>query len=99
GFDYRFRAHWESGSIVRRLHFDYPPTGRATDIVFEVGTNVAVLSYSEDGADLANNVRALGAGEGVDKLIRAAIVVPPAEMPQLDAAISHVDVSDVNTLD
>lgn len=99
GFDWRFRAHYEAGDIVRRLHFDYPATGRQTDHVFEVGTNCALFSYSEDGADLAHYVLGVGAGDGADDKLTVSDFEPPVnEALSLDASISHVDVSDPTTL-
>lgn len=98
GFDYRFRAHRESGAIVRRLHLDYPATGRTTDIVLEVGRNAAVFAYSEDGADMATSVLALGAGEGDDKLRETESFVPTAELPIMETSIAYLDVTDEDTL-
>ncbi len=99
GFDWRFRAHREAGSIVRRIHLDYPAIGRSTTHVFEVGVNAALLNYSEDGTQLVNSVLALGAGEGVDKLTAYAGASLPAERLYMERTLSHVDVNQQTTLD
>lgn len=99
GFDWRFRAQRNGGAIERRLHFDYPATGRQTDHVFEVGTNCALFNYSEDGGELTNFVLGIGAGEGDDKLISQSFLSPVNEALSLDASIAHIDVSVSDTLD
>lgn len=100
GFDFMFRAAWESGAIVHRCLLQYPATGRVTDIVFEVGVNAAVLTYSEDGGDLANRMNMIGAGEGDDKVF-AYTFRPGGLGPEelcLDGTSSHIDVSNYTTL-
>lgn len=100
GFDTRWRARWDAGTPVRELLFDYPATGRQTDLVFEVGVNCAVLEYSEDAVDMANYVLGLGAGEGNDKLRRVqSSPVAGTATPRFDTSISYLDVTEADTLD
>lgn len=66
GFDFAYLTTRDpgTGDIVNTLQFTFPAEGRRTENVFEIGTNCAVLNYSEDGTFLCNSVLVLGGGEG-----------------------------------
>lgn len=99
GFDFRVDTTNASGSIVSYFRTSYPTTGRVTDHVFEVGSNVEVLDFTLDGTSVVNTVDAVGAGEGEDLLIATA--TDPSTLltrPLLEAVLSHTDVREETTL-
>lgn len=99
GFDFAFTSQWSGSDILTRFLTAYPATGRATDIVLEVGVNIDVLEWTEDGTSVAHVAYAIGGGEGVDQLSRTAIDVPSLlEYPRLEAVESHTDVRETATL-
>lgn len=103
GFDFRYESRWLSGvgsTIQTRFLTSFPATGRPTEIVLEVGKQLAKASVKTDATALATNVDAIGAGEGDLGLI--ATVSDPALLgayPMLDDVISFTDVSELPTLD
>lgn len=64
GFDFRYRTIRDPSTEAIRtfLDFTYPNTGTATNYFFEVGANCALLTYSEDGTTIINDVDFVGAG-------------------------------------
>ena len=101
GFDFRFHSFRNSsGIIVVEFRVSYPATGRRTETVFELGTNVQILNYTSDGSALTNSVDVIGAGDGDDLKIRTAS--NPASLafrPLLESVASFSDVSVDATLD
>lgn len=99
GFDWRYHTAWDSFLPTVTFQPTYPAEGRRTAHVFEVGTNCALLSYSEDGTTVANVVHAKGAGDGEDALLvtaqNAALQGP---YPILETVIAHNDVRILATL-
>lgn len=67
-FDYHERHYWSGDTIVHKLDFGYPRLGRRReDLRFVLGENIMLIpSVSIDGDEYANEVMALGAGEGRD---------------------------------
>lgn len=101
GFDFRFDSAWSAGAIVTRFLTSYPNTGRSTNLVFEIGTQVTSAALGCDGTALATHVDAVGAGEG-DLGLLASVANPgmlAAGWPVLDDVISAGDVSVFATLD
>jgi hypothetical protein len=100
GFDFRYdSAYTTGGDLSVRFLTSYPPTGRHTEIVLEVGKQLAALGIKTDGTSLATNVDAIGAGEGDIKLL--ATVSDPGLLgvyPMLDDVVSFTDVSVQATL-
>lgn len=100
GFDFRYESRWNAGAIQTRLLTQYPATGRPTEIVLEVGKQLAKAGVKTDATSLATNVDAIGAGEGDLGLI--ATVSDPALLaayPMLDDVVSFTDVTELPTLD
>jgi hypothetical protein len=100
GFDFRFQSDWSGGSIVTRFLTIYPNTGRQTNYVLEVGSQMSNLSVKVDATSLATNVDVIGAGEGDVGLI--APISDPSLIgvyPVLDEVESHTDVQELPTLD
>ena len=100
GFDFRYDSAYDSGgNLSIRFLTSYPPTGRHTEFVLEVGKQLAKLGIKTDGTALATNVDAIGAGEGDIKLI--ATVSDPGLLgayPILDDVVSFTDVNQLPTL-
>jgi hypothetical protein len=99
GFDFRYDSIYDNGNLSVRFLTSYPPTGRHTEIVLEVGKQLAALGIKTDATSLATNVDAIGAGEGDIKLL--ATVSDPGLLgiyPMLDDVVSFTDVSEQATL-
>lgn len=96
GFDFRYdvvRAA-EGDPITIEFRASYPTTGRQTEHVFELGTNITDLEAPEDATLLANQADAIGAGEGENMLIQTHTDTGAlAEYPLLEAVVAHTDVS------
>lgn len=100
GFDFRYDTLYLSGVPSKRFLVDYPPTGRQTEIVLEVGKQLSKLRINTDATSLAYFIDAIGAGEGDLQLI--ATVSNPALInvyPMLDDVVSFIDVSIRKTLE
>lgn len=71
-FDYVEEHSWDGEEVAHRLRIGYPRFGRRrTDLAFIQGDNViGVVEPERDGAGFANEVIALGAGEGKRSLQR-----------------------------
>jgi hypothetical protein len=68
-FDWREVNAWrDDGTIEHRIQLGYPRLGtRRHDLRFAFGENIAVQpSVADEGEDFANEILALGAGEGRD---------------------------------
>lgn len=101
GFDFRLMPRWSSGpnsTLVVDFLVTYPPVGRATDIVFDLGA-VDFSTVTLDGTSLAFTVDAIGRGEGdslpISTQTDSSLVI--AYMA-LDDDISVSDVEDTATL-
>lgn len=65
GFDFRFSSAWNGSNEVEVSFLtSYPATGRETEIVFDMGANVALLNYSESSENIGNKVWVTGASSG-----------------------------------
>ena len=100
GFDFRYESQYDQvGNLGVRFLTSYPPTGRHTEYVLEVGKQLSQLNIKTDATTLATNVDAVGAGEGDIKLL--ATVSDPGLLgvyPMLDDVVSFTDVSEQPTL-
>lgn len=69
-FDYHEKHYWNGENIAHFLDFGYPRLGRRRDdLRFALGENVFTMpQVREDGEEYANQIMALGAGEGRDML-------------------------------
>jgi hypothetical protein len=74
-FDYQERHAWVGDQIEHYLDFGYPSLGRRRpDLRFQLGENVSVVPSIVSNSDsFANEVLALGAGEGRDMIRGGAI--------------------------
>lgn len=95
-FDYRETHHWSGENIVHRLRFGYPTLGQRRDTLrFVIGENIFVMpSVERAGEDYANEVYALGAGEGA-KMIRGYATMPRTRLRRV-AVISDSSMRKVN---
>jgi hypothetical protein len=99
GFDFRYEPRWDGSSLGVNFVVSYPRTGRNTDIVLELGANVELLSLTNDGTQMANQVDALGGGQGPDTPIRTARDTSIlSTYPLLEDVTSHTDVISGDTL-
>ena len=99
GFDFYFDPSYVSGAL--RVAFEplYPTSGRSTAHVLEVGTNINIDSYAEDGSVVANSVVALGGGSGTDRpTATSADAGSLASLPLLESTVTHSDETDATTL-
>lgn len=99
GFDFRFSPVRTAGVLSPRLYLTYPNTGRTTEHVLELGSNVNLLSERADGSKVANVSHATGSGSG-PAILRRSDHVPGYEStrPRLEVVTSHPDVSNAATL-
>lgn len=99
GFDFAIDVAYESGVITKRFRPAYPRRGRTTAIVFELGTNLESLSQEIDATRQANQIDAIGAGEGDAMLIATATDTSQlASYPLTEDVIALKDVSVTSTL-
>lgn len=64
--DYREKTWWDGNVLRHKLNYGYPSLGRRRkDLTFIVGENLAAIpSVDRNGEEFANEVLALGAGNG-----------------------------------
>lgn len=102
GFDYRYISARDpsTGDIEVTFQAYYPKEGLHTQHVFEVGTNCAVLNYSEDGTVIVNSMYLLGVGQGVDRLWDAGdnLALIEAGYPVLSEEADYPEITDYNEL-
>ena len=103
GFDFRFAPRaWTATSWGWAFTTSYPPTGRETPRVFTLGGNAEVRGHTVDGTTVANNVDAVGAGEGESLPIEndrdPALALGRSAYPRLDDVLSLSDVREAPTL-
>lgn len=99
GFHFAFPTTYDGASFATELRVTYPATGRPTNIVFEMGGNVELMSLSSDGTAMVNNAEAIGAGQTADVPIRAAVDTSLlATSPLLESVATYSDVTEPETL-
>jgi hypothetical protein len=77
----------------------YPRRGGPTNYVFVLGKQIKGISQSEDASEQANEITALGSGEGKDMVIAVAEDIPSkAEYGLLQDVRSFSDVDNQDTL-
>lgn len=86
-FDFSFDTDFSTGSPITTLHLWYPMQGRtATDLVFELGSNISQLQWSVDGTLQANSVDIVGQGtSGVTPIGSAADTSALSAYPLLES--------------
>lgn len=100
GFNFRYRVTREEDGFTVELLLGYPATGRVTNYVFDMDSNVDLLSFTTDGTNLANSVDVLGAGERLLIPIASRVDVDVlATTPLYEDVERYTDVSEVATLD
>jgi len=105
GFNFRYHSFWDppgSSNIKTRFAVDYPASGQATDLVFEVGTQLSDLKVTGDATHLATHVDAIGATPTAASSPLIAAVADPARlaaMPMLDDVVNLTDVNVLATLE
>lgn len=100
GFDFRYDSFRNSsGDIETAFRCTYPTLGRSTNHVFELGVNIIKFVAPNDGTMLANQVDGYGSGEGANQVIGTYTDTGAlAAYPLLEASVSHLDVTRVDTL-
>jgi hypothetical protein len=99
GFDFRYEPRWDGNALGVNFLTSYPKTGRTTSIVLELGSNVELLSLTNDGSNMANRADAVGGGQGPDTPIRTATdTALLSTVPLLEDVTSHTDVTEGATL-
>lgn len=100
GFDWTYDSAWNGNAITTTFRMTYPPTGRRTAFVFEVGTNCQALSMDHDATTMANSVDAMGAGEGNSMLVaNRQDTSSLAAYPIMEDVASFKDIIELATLD
>ena len=94
GFDFDYPSSYNSaGELETNFTTTYPATGRETDHVFELGTNVALVNYGEDGKAVRNQHRAFGAGFGSEVKTAVRFNSPSiSAYPLLEGRSTHPEV-------
>lgn len=74
GFDFYWSTtrNPATGDFVVTFNLLYPTTGRATNHVFELGTNVSFVNYSSDGKGITTRWLGFGSGQGAGVLYSTA---------------------------
>lgn len=99
GFNFRFDPVRTSTGFGVDMVLSYPVTGRPTNFVLELGGNVELLSQKGDGSKVANDVEAIGAGQGPEApIVRQSNPNLLSTMPLWEAVETHADVSQMTTL-
>jgi len=100
GFDFDFISTRDTaGDIETTFWTYYPANGRETDHVFELGTNIELVAYQEDGKAVVNQSRAFGSGLGTE--VQTATLQDSASIqtyPLLERNTSHPTVLEQDTL-
>jgi len=99
GFDFSYTVSYVAGLPAVEFVTSYPPLGRRTSYVLDLGSNVELLSFTRDGSAMANEVDALGLGQGPNRLIRTRTdTAALASEPLLQDAVTFSDISVASTL-
>lgn len=94
GFDFRFEPYWDGNTLAARFVTSYPQTGRPTNYVLELGSNVELLALTNDATTMANSADAFGGGDGPDIPYRNAVDTSVlSSYPLLEDVVSHSDVT------
>lgn len=72
GFDFYWSTGGTPGAFTVTFNLLYPTTGRTTNHVFELGTNVSFVTYSSDGKAITTRVLGFGTGQGANVLYSTA---------------------------
>lgn len=100
GFDFSFEPRYDGAKLGWTFTTTWPKTGRVTDLVLELGSNVDLLGLTQDGTRMANFVTATGAMQSGYRLEATAVDLPARDSyPVLEDVVSYPDVVLVNTLD
>lgn len=99
GCNFRYETQLTDEGLSIDFLLGYPSTGRRTEIVFDMGANVDLLTATEDASELANDVEMIGSGQGPEAPIVSA-VNPNAlqSAPRWEHVETHSDVSQMSTL-
>lgn len=68
GFDFYWTTGGTPGNYTVTFNTQYPTTGRTTNHVFELGTNVSFVNYSSDGKSITTRWTGFGSGQGANVL-------------------------------
>lgn len=100
GFDFAVDVAYDgTGTIVKTFTLGYPRRGRTTLLIWELGTNLEGLAQQFDATAAANQIDALGNGNGDSMLIASA--ADPGQLasyPLLEDTVTFKDVSVPDTL-
>jgi len=107
GFDFEISVYYDgSGTPARSFNTYFPKSGdtysstSTTIPVFELGGNISVYDYAEDGSKTANTIYATGAGSNESELIATATDSTKfaAGWALLETTTSYSDVTDTTLL-
>lgn len=99
GFGFRVETDLVDGAYQPRLVTSYPATGRETNIVLQVGSNVELLGVSGAGDSMVTDVEMIGSGQGPEAPIVAASDPNLLSVsPVWEAVETHADVTEPSTL-
>lgn len=103
GFNFRFVSERSGSTYETSFVMSYPNTGRSTTHVFDLGSNVELLTATVDGTAMATNVEVRGGsvGGGQDEIIPAAEATDPdllLSTPRLEAVQIFTDIKVASTL-
>lgn len=105
GFLFRFEPQWNGNTPEVRFLTQYPASGRATDYIFEVGSNTTKARIQRDATTIANRVLAVGATpEGSDRTLTTvawnadAVLDQSPYQPLLEDVVTFSDVNVIDTL-
>lgn len=98
GFDFDFRPAWNGSKLRDEFVTSYPSDGRATEHVFEVGSNVNLLAEEADGTNVSSLGIAQGSGQGSRMLRKWRYASDLGARPLLETVVSHADISVSSTL-
>lgn len=99
GFDFAVVTTGQPGTFTHELRLWHPSRGRRTGMVWDAGKNITVLEWSRDAGRQANELTAVGAGEGDDML--TSLAADPAQLdayPLLQDVTTHKSVTRRSTL-
>lgn len=99
GFDFAIDVEWQSGTPAKIFRPAYPQRGRRTSLVFELGSNIELITDRADATRLARVVDAIGSGEGETMLITTVQDGDFGGYPRLETVRQWKDISVRSTLE
>lgn len=102
GFTYTYdnTTDPDNPTVLAAIVLDVEPLGRSTNIVFELGVNVGLLSLSLDGSSMANAVTYTTTVDTTNATlyVTESDAASQVSYPRLETVVQATDVRDVDTL-